>query len=251
MVRRNFDESEARRWLVAVWQRAGATERRGLLDMAEQLRPTAGDDPRRALDVLASALARRRLGVVRLPVATTGLDAPPVVDIGELVDPLDIPPLPGVVDDPPRDEPPAEPGLTFISFEVVDDLGVRALGDFQVAIDALDDAGPLDEQVHRYDDLREQAEAFLKVENIHWDDTPVVVEPTGPTEPVEPTGPTVAPDEVAFEVVDPDGASLAGQFGLKIGGEVAQAGELSGVQRAEVEGDDIVLKLTDLGRREG
>ena len=99
--------------------------------------------------------------------------ADPPMSLAEMPvnDPLD--------DGPPRTWPTSEPErtTTWVSFEVVDEQGRRADGEFRLGLDAKVVSGCLGQQAHRYDELREAVRVELFARQLRWapDDSAEVV----------------------------------------------------------------------------
>lgn len=200
-----------------------------IVRLAEDLSGAYGLRVTEACRVVAQAIARGDLVAVwmdRTPPAlgrATGTAAGPRA-LSELMDP----------------EPfarPAEPvaadaadELTWVSFEVVDDEGLRADGTFRIALDADVRDGELIRDQHRYDELRPAADVRLKVETAWWDPSaPVVV--LGSDEPAN--APAVT---LRFEVVDDEGEPVAGRYVLEGADGQLAAGRVDGDVRVEIPG---------------
>ena len=216
IVRPPRDVTAARRYLERLedWTEAKA---RALLESIDRM-PLM----RRVDDDLTELVARLWVeGVLTVIAARPSvrlLDAPQIRD---LVEPHHL----GDLGEPPKPTPAVQPTeLSWVSFEIVDDRGEPSDGQFRCQLDARLEAGELDRQSHRYDDLRPETSAQLYAEALRWPvPDPAVDEPgadpaaddRGPDAPgLDPTttDPTAADTQrvTTLEVVDDDGAPLPG-----------------------------------------
>ncbi|MEM7155172.1 MAG: hypothetical protein AAF799_20155 [Myxococcota bacterium] len=159
-LRAGLSRDAAQRLLTEGLQNSGRSFERRVTELAEKL---GGSPSRNPTSVVIEALVSGRLVVVRMEDGL-GLMAEPVMtdlqELGDLGEPLaaDIP--------PPSSEP--EPATTWVSFEVVDEKGRPADGEFRLGLDARVISGGLDQQVHRVDGLREAVRVELFVEQLRW-----------------------------------------------------------------------------------
>lgn len=125
---------------------------------------------------------------------------------------------------------------TWLSFDVVDDGGQPLPnGRFDVVLDGRVEGGPLDDEVRRYQPLREQATAALGMQSFYWSYDPGR---TG-SDPHPSTG-----DEhgsLTFEVLDQDGNPASGEYTLT--GAATEPTPLDGVHEHEVTERRATLRL--------
>lgn len=237
----HLDERAARRLVEEGLREHGHRFARQLEDLAQRL---GGRDHDPVVAVI-DALVAGRLVAVRWNPPVRLMSEPEYTELHDMGG--------GDVDGPivggdPR-EPVAALRTTWLSFDVVDDRGEPiGAGRFGAAIDGRGQGGPLDGERHRYDMLRESAEAALRLEDIVWPFEPGVPDkPTTPSVLDDPAGP-VGPDSarvVSLEVVDDQGAALTGRYTLTASADEVH-GELGGVLRREVTGDAPQLRLRDI-----
>jgi hypothetical protein len=228
-----FDEADARA-LVRRLVEENVSGARQIVDLAEELTGDYHHSLSDAIGTVARALMRGDVVGLRVDAEPEPLGRA-ARQVRDLRDPTPDAPHVGPRDTP-RDEP-APQVRTWLSFEVVDDRGQPLLGEFRVAIDADEDAGELDDTTRRYDDIRAEADARLRLDLLRWDpttrDEPTVT-PDGPI----PGGPPVAPDDAVttFEVVGEDGTPWPGEFSLWRDDAVAEEGSLADAAAVRVEG---------------
>lgn len=169
----------------------------------------AGDD---LLELLARAWVQRLITVIEHRQPERLLDGPEVRD---LVPPRTLGEL------PTRPAPGPEPGETtptWVSFEVVDEQGNPADGVFRCQLDARLEGGELQQEPHRFEELKRGASAQVYLEMLQWPVDPLAVIDDGPS--AEPS--TTGEVDTWFEVrlVDRAGAPLvAVPLSFELGGQ--------------------------------
>lgn len=125
---------------------------------------------------------------------------------------------------------------TWISFDVDDDDG-QALpnGRFDLVLDGRVEGGPLDDEIHRYEPLREQATAALGMQSFYWSYDPGRMGST----PHPSTG--GEDHSLTFEVLDQDGNLASGEYTLAAAG--TESAPLDGVHEHEVTDGRATLRL--------
>lgn len=235
VLRTPWDVEGARRQLERIegWTEATA---RAVLESIDRM-PLV----RRADDDLTELVARLWVDgvlavVVTRPPART-VDAPVVRD---LVEPHHLGGLGPRSDPTPREKPSA---LTWVSFEIVDERGDPADGEFRCQLDAKLDAGGLQQKTHRYDDLAVGTSSQLYAEGLRWpsstvDDPDITVVDNGPPEPTLPADESPV---TTFEVLDSDGEALPGvaqwldASGARQKAKLGRVGEIVGAEPVTLE----------------
>jgi hypothetical protein len=131
------------------------------------------------------------------------------------------------------DAPPVwlDPRDAWTSFEVVDDRGALADGEFRCLVDGEEHEGSLSRTMHAFRDISTSATSRLRVANLSFPTTALHLDgpvPGGtPTE--QPKSPRESPTQrTTFEVVDDEGRPVVGRYVLACPDE-EQSGPLAGV----------------------
>jgi len=207
VLRAPYDVEAARRQLERIegWTETAARAVLESIDRMPLLRPADED----LTELVARLWVEGVLSAVVTPSPVRPVDAPEVRD---LVEPHHL----GDLGHPSRPSPSERPSaLTWVSFEIVDERGQPADGEFRCRTDAKLDGGSLERRTHRYGDLPPGSSSQLYAEGLRWpssnDEGPDITVGDGSlSEPVLPaSGSTVT----TFEVVDADGETLPGFAG--------------------------------------
>ena len=244
VLRAPWDVEGARRQLERIegWTEATA---RAVLESVDRM-PLL----RRADDDLTELVARLWVEGVLAVVVTRAparpVDAPTVRDLvephhlGDLGQPTD----PAA---PPRERPAA---LTWVSFEIVDERGQPADGEFRCQLDAKLDAGGLEQRAHRYDELPVGTSSQLYAERLRWPSSTVDEPGITVADDAPPESPPAGDDRpvTTFEVLDSDGEALPGVAQWLDGSGARQEAKLGRV--TEIVGTEpVTLEVAIGGRR--
>ncbi|MEX1362358.1 MAG: hypothetical protein AB1Z98_04485 [Nannocystaceae bacterium] len=150
----------------------------------------------------------------------------------------------------PTDGPTVGPGrgpapyeklrTTWVSFDVLDDDGEPLPnGRFDVVLDGRVEGGLLDDGIHRYEPLREQATAVLGIQRFFWSYDPgrTGAAPHSPTDH--------QPGSLTFEVLDRDGDEVDGEYTF-VSSPTEHRAPLDGVHEHEAAAGPAALRLHGL-----